>query len=203
MADDAVTPPAPVAAHDTPPQTSAPRLSTAVIVLAVIVAVEAVVIVLLAAATAFLWGQMQMWGGPDMMYGMPSPEEEQLWMAAEDMAVEVGYLIAEDDLESYLDLYDTNDPHVDFAAVEADFAEVAQKAAEADGNVEYMSDMMPATYEDEATGETIVKATISGMDYNTGAMVGGRLTVYALVGDGETTLTGKEGRDLSATSSMY
>lgn len=203
MTKDTTMPPAPPVAPETPPQASGPRLSTAVIVLSVIVAVEAVIIVLLGAATAFLWGQMQMWGGPDMMYGMPSPEEEQLWMAADEMAMEVGYLIAEDDLESYLDLYDADDPHVDFAAVEADFTEVAQKAAEAEGNVEYMSDMMPTVYEDDETGETIVKVTVSGMSFNTGATIGGRLTVYALAGDGEMTLTGKEGRDLSVTSTIY
>ena len=142
-------------------------------------------------------------GGPDMMNGMPSPEEEELWMRSDEMAMEVGYFVVDGDLESYLDLYDPDDPHVDHAAVEADFTEVAAKATERDGEVEYMSDMMPITYEDEATGETIVKVTVSGMDYDTGGPAGGRITLYVLVEDGEMMLTGKEGRDLSVTSSMY
>ena len=117
--------------------------------------------------------------------------------------MQVGYLVVDDDLESYLDLYSADDQYVDFEAVEADFAKAAQRAREAGDDIEYMSDMMPVTYEDEASGDTVVRVSIAGMDFQTGAPTAGRLTLHILDEDGEMSLTGKEGRDLRATSSMY
>jgi hypothetical protein len=183
--------------------TAPAKRSTAVIILSIIVAIETVIIMLLGGFAAYLWGQQSFYA-EDMFYGMPSAEDDEMWMLADQTAMDVGYLILDDDLQAYLDLYDANDSHVDFDSVEADFREVVEKAQEAEGDIEYMSDMMaPMVYEDEATGETIMRLTISGMDYYSGRSAGGRLTVYVLYDDGDTVLTGKEGRELSVTDTIW
>lgn len=201
MQEDRITA-SPVEPAVIPATTPPSRHSVALTILSIVVAIDTVLILALGVFVGYLWGQRNMYP-EEMIFGMPSQEDEEIWMLADQMAMEVGYLIVDGDIEAYLDLYEAGDSSVDLASVQADFEEVAEKATEAQGNIEYMSDMMPIVYEDEDTGETIVRITVSGMDYRTGTPSGGRLTIHILYDDGDMTLTGREGRDLSTTSTMW
>lgn len=101
-------------------------------------------------------------------------------------------------------MYEAGDPHVDFAEVEEAFLEAVEKGQGVE-DVEYMSDMMmpPVTYEDQGTGETVLRVSVTGVDYATGEPRGGRVTLYVLDEDGDMTLTGKEDRDLKTVSTFY
>lgn len=176
------------------------RGNTVLMILSIVVAIDTLLILALGVAVGFLWGERSSNAG---MYSAPSAEEQEMLMFTDQMATEVGYLIVDNDLEGYLRLYDPNDPHVDRASVESEFTAVAQKAQEAEGGLEYYSDMMPTVYEDEATGETIIRASISGSSSNTGRPAGGRLTVYVLYDDGDITLTGRVGRELKSTGTIW
>lgn len=185
----------------TPIQVTVPaKRSTAIIVLSVVVAIETTMLVLIGVFGLFVAGPFFLGG---VIPGASFMGDEEAWMLSDQMAMDVGYLILDGDLDSYLALYDANDPHVDLPSVERDFLEVAEKAQELDGSVDYMSDMAPMMYEDDATGETIARLTISGIDFNSGRSVGGRLTFYVLYEDGQMTPTGREGRDLTATSTGW
>lgn len=191
--------------HEAPavnPETQrASRGNTLLMILSIVVAVDTLFILMLGVAVGFLWGE-QSSRVEDTSYA-PSAEEQEIWMFADQMATDVGYFIVDNDLKAYLNLYNPDDPHVDLASAESEFADVAQKAQEGEGAVEYMSDTMPIVYEDESTGETIVRVTISGMNPNSGRPAGGRLTLHILYNDGDMTLTGREGRELKRTGTIW
>jgi hypothetical protein len=179
------------------------RGNRAVIILSVVAGVLALVVVGLAVTVGYLWGERSSRSEDYYMDVAPSAEEQEAWVLAEQMAMDVGYLIVDGDLDAYLDLYKVDDPHMDRASVEADFNAVAEKARALEGQVEYMSDSMPILYEDESTGETIVRVTVAGTDFESGRSSGGRLTVYVLLSDDGTTLTGREGRELKTTGTIW
>ena len=191
---------------------SGSRGGAAVAILSFVVAVLSLALIAAMLGAAYLWGelraaqeaqeQMEAYGGS--MLGMPSPEEEEMYMATESVAMDVGYMIRENDSQEYLALYDSADPHVDLAEIEADFEKTVAAAADAEGGVEFMSDMMPIVYEDQTSGETIVKISVSGMDYRTGMPGAGRLTMYCLYQNGEVLgLTGRDGRDMKVQSTGW
>ncbi|MDZ4065149.1 MAG: hypothetical protein U1E22_10855 [Coriobacteriia bacterium] len=169
------------------PQTPVPVVrSTAVIVLSVVVIVQTLLIIGLVGA--LVW--MCTTGGGMFFGGMPSQDEQNAMMAVESMASDVGYYLGAKDSEGYLSLYEANDEHVDRERVESEFLRASETAT---SSAEYMAE----TYEiftDEDTGETIVATTISGMNFETGRPMGGRLKI--VVNADTQKLTGREGRKL-------
>lgn len=160
-------------------------------ILSLVIAGQTLAILLLAGALVF---SVLMGFGAD--FGMPSAEMEEAMMAADDMAYEVGECLVDGDEQAYTDLYVSGDETVDMAEVRDEFAEVSAEATE---GLEYGCDMY-TLYEDSETGDRIVKAEVSGYDYNTGEPEGASITIYVNVD--EMTLTGTEGRSLDMTDSF-
>lgn len=172
-----------VLAQPVPQVAKAPR-NKAVIVLAIVVVLETIVILGLGAVLA-----CQFWTyGP--MIGGPSADDQMAWMAADDLALQVGEYLVAGDAEGYMSLYDSDDPSVDFEKVKSDFVRASESAT---ANAQYMSENY-STYEDEESGEMIVRTSVSGMDWDTGRPMGGRLSIY--VNADTMMLTGKTGRTL-------
>ena len=194
MSDQAPTPVALGAepASGPPPVQAQPRSNRAIIVLSIIVGVETVLLLCVLAGGAVFLGTGALLFEP--FFG------DDAWIRADDIAMEVGYLIQDGDLESYLALYDRDDPHVDFEAIEVSFLNVADQPDE--DVMEYMSQAMPAEYVDKETGETIFRVSVSGMTYE-GDLRGGRLTLWVLDEDGAMRLTGRKDRDLEFVGSFW
>lgn len=163
-----------------------PPKKKTVLVLSIIAGLEAVIILGLAAVLVF---QYCMWGPYPYDPGM-----ENAWIVTDDLGYQVGDYLIDGDVDAYMDLYDEDDDSVDFAAVKDDFLRVSEVATE---TAEYMTESY-MIYEDKDTGDTIVRTTVSGTDWNTGRSIGGRLSIYVNVDT--MMLTGKAGRTLEAVS---
>jgi hypothetical protein len=125
------------------------------------------------------------------------------YMQAEMIASDVGYYVSVGDVDGYMDLYARDDEHVDREAVRREFEQVAGSFDATQTSSEFTSDQV-VVYEDEETGETIVRITLSAYDYETGRPIGRRLSVWALLEDEfETVLTGPDGRQLSDGESVW
>lgn len=167
------------------PSAGKPRRDTA-FVLAIVVAVQAVVILALAGGLVAVAVTGAFMGG----FGMPSAEDEQAMMVADDLAARVGVYLVDGDEKAYLDLFAEDDAFVDSEKLRDDFARASRDATD---SVEYMCDTF-TIYEDAETGEKIVKGDVSGFDANTGESRGGSFTIYVDVDDEQ--LTGIKGREL-------
>jgi hypothetical protein len=168
-------------------------------ILLIVVAIETVLVLGLAVTVGYLCGERS--SSPEGMIESPSAEQQEIWMLADQMGSDVGYLIMDNDLEAYLDLYDPADTHVDMASVESDFTSAAQKAQQAQDAVTYVTNSMPIVYEDVSTGETIARVSVSGTNMQ-GVPAGGRVTIFVAFNNGEMTLTGREGRELKVLGTL-
>lgn len=130
---------------------------------------------------------------PFLMYGPGGFDDT--YMQADGVAQEITYLLQDDDVEGYMDLYPEDDPTVDREQVREDF-ERAVASLETSASIDYTADQV-VRYEDGATGEEILRVDMSCYDWNTGEMIGRGLTVWVLADDlPETVLTGVDGREL-------
>lgn len=159
--------------------------------LAVAVAVQSIALLLLAAAVA--WPLVSEYR---MMQEVSEEMSADWYGVTEEAAWELDSIFDKADADAYMALYRADDQTVDRDAARKEFEATCTKLR---GPVE-VSVGLTKIFEDEATGETIVRV---GLELTAGDGPPERFVVYVLPDGPELTLTGIKGRRLSQAGVLY
>ena len=163
------------------------RRNRTIVLLAVAVAIQSVALLIM--ALAFSWSYL---GLTPLLGGEPDYEPgPDYWAAAEQAVWDLDPLFDGRDVDTYLSLYESDDPATDLDEVRRQFEAACERL---DSGAVDTSAGMIKVFKDDATEEIIVRV---GLELLAGDGPPEKLAVYVLYDGIPLTLTGIEGRQLS------